>query len=222
MNIAFTKKSSNKKVGPIPVTTSSKASCPPSCPLLDNGCYASAGFHTNMHWNKVTSGERGTSLDTLCNTIRGLKDNQLWRHNVAGDLQGANDVIDAPALWALSHANFNKRGFTYTHYPIDTGDNQAAIEGANNMGFTVNVSTNTVSEAIATQKRTTAPVVTIVAPEFWDGGNRVDNVVRCPAETSDTVTCASCKLCSVSARKDIVAFTVHGTGAKKANIIAIG
>ena len=90
------------------------------------------------------------------------------------------------------------------------------------MGFTVNVSTNTVSEAIATQKRTTAPVVTIVAPEFWDGGNRVDNVVRCPAETSDTVTCASCKLCSVSARKDIVAFTVHGTGAKKANIIAIG
>lgn len=222
MNIAFTKKSSNKKVGAMPVTTSSKASCPPSCPLLNNGCYASSGFHTNMHWDKVTSGARGGDLLALCDTVKALKPDTVWRHNVAGDLQGANDVIDKTSLWLLSHANTGKRGFTYTHYPIDTGDNQAAIEDANSIGFTVNVSTNTVAEAIATQKRTTAPVVTIVAPEFWGSGNRVNNVVRCPAETSDTITCKTCKLCSVSSRKDIVAFTVHGTKSKQANIIAIG
>lgn len=222
MNIAFTKKSSNKKVGTMPVTTSSKSSCPPSCPLLNNGCYASSGFHTNMHWNKVTSGERGGDLLALCDTVKALKPDTIWRHNVAGDLQGADDVIDKTSLWLLSKANTGRRGFTYTHYPIDTGDNQAAIEGANKTGFTVNVSTNTVSEAIATQKRTTAPVVTIVAPEFWDSGNRVNNVVRCPAETSDTITCKTCKLCSVSTRKDIVAFTVHGTKSKQANIIAMG
>ena len=70
-NIAFTKKSSNKKVGPIPVTTSSKTTCPASCPMLENGCYASAGFHTNMHWNKVTSGERGTDVAGFCDILYG-------------------------------------------------------------------------------------------------------------------------------------------------------
>ena len=220
MNIAFTKKSSNAKVGKIPVTTSSKRTCPKECPLLDNGCYASAGFHTNMHWDKVTSGERGTPLDGLCEQVRKLPEGQLWRHNVAGDLiPTADGKIDARALWDLVAANTGRRGFTYTHYK-PTGDNLEAIEGANRAGFTVNVSANNVFEALSVKDTTTAPVVTIVSPDFWAQGNRVNNIVRCPAETSDTVTCATCKLCSVATRKDIVAFTTHGTKAKQADVIA--
>ena len=216
MNIAFTKKSSNQKVGTMPVTVSSKATCPTTCPLLDNGCYASAGFHTNLHWNKVTSGERGASLDSLCDDIRALKPDTIWRHNVSGDLAGADNAIDGPALYKLADANTGRRGFTYTHYPLSVGDNAAYIAGANRIGFTVNVSTNTVREALQVQRDTALPVVTIVGPEYWANGNRVDNVVRCPAESSDTITCKTCKLCSVSSRKDIVAFTVHGTASKKA------
>jgi hypothetical protein len=222
-NIAFTKVSSNAKVGKMPVTTSSKTTCPSSCPLLDNGCYASAGFHTNMHWNKVTSGERGTPLEGLCDTVASLKDGTIWRHNVAGDLLGDSETneIDGPALFKLATANRGKRGFTYTHYPVHTGDNMHYIKGANALGFTVNVSTNTYTEALETFV-TGLPVVTIVSEDFWAGGDRVGNVLRCPAETRDTVTCKTCKLCSVSDRADIIAFTVHGTKAKQANIIATG
>jgi hypothetical protein len=225
-NIAYTHRSSNAKVGKIPVTTSSKTSCPPSCPLLENGCYASAGFHTNMHWNKVTEGARGTAIEGLCDSIAKLPEGQLWRHNVAGDLQGTEDHINGPSLYKLATANIGKRGFTYTHYPLATGDNETYIRGANQLGFTINVSTNTVREAIATQASTGLPVVTIVGPDYWDNGDTVAtegaSVVRCPAETRDEVTCKTCKLCSVSTRKTIVAFTVHGTKAKAAGIIATG
>jgi hypothetical protein len=222
-HIAYTHRSSNAKVGKIPVTTSSKTTCPSSCPLLDNGCYASAGFHTNMHWNKVTSGERGTPIAGLCASIAKLPEGQLWRHNVAGDLIGTEDnVIDQQALYDLTVANKGRRGFTYTHYPMSHSGNQSIVRKANQEGFTINVSTNTVLEAIATHEATGLPTVTIVAPEFWAEGDRVGNVVRCPAETRDTVTCKTCKLCSVSTRRDIVAFTVHGTKAKAANLIAIG
>ncbi len=223
-HIAFTKRSSNVKVGKIPVTTSSKVTCPSACPLLDNGCYASAGFHTNLHWDKVTEGSRGTPLAGLCDSVSALPEGQLWRHNVAGDLIGDSEtnVIDEGALEALTLANKGRRGFTYTHYPIGTGDNRRAVHNANRGGFTVNISTNTVKEALDTQRATGLPTVTIVAPEYWDKGNRVGNVLRCPAEASETITCKSCQLCQRSERKDIIAFTVHGTKAKAANLIAVG
>ena len=220
MNIAFTKKSSNKKVGPIPVTTSSKATCPASCPMLENGCYASAGFHTNLHWDYVTRGERGTDVATFADTIRKLKPGQLWRHNVAGDLQGADDTIDGPALWDIVAANTGRRGFSYTHYPIDKGENLALIEGANRAGFTLNISANGPDEAIEIAERTTAPVVTIVPSDFWKLGDKVGDIVRCPAETRDEVTCATCKLCAVAERTVVVGFTVHGQKAAQADIIA--
>ena len=142
---------------------------------------------------------------------------------MAGDLIGTSDnVIDQQALYDLTMANKGRRGFTYTHYPMNHSGNQSIVRKANAEGFTVNVSTNTVAEALATQEATGLPVVTIVAPEFWQGAHRREGVVQCPAEYKDKVTCATCKLCSVATRKDIVGFTVHGTKAKAANVIATG
>ena len=222
MNIGYTHRSSNAKVGKIPVTTSSKRTCPTECPMLDNGCYASAGFHTNMHWNKVTEGTRGAPLAQLCATVAKLPEGQLWRHNVAGDLiPTAEGTIDHRALWDLVAANTGRRGFTYTHYK-PTGDNLQAIEGANRAGFTVNISANSPQEATEIAQTTTAPVVTIVPSDFWTTGDKQGNIVRCPAEEREEVTCKTCKLCSVAKRDVIVGFTVHGTQAKKANIIAMG
>jgi hypothetical protein len=60
MNTALTLKSSNDKTGPIPVSTTSRVSCPATCPLAgDGGCYADAGYYTRMHWDAVTAGTRG-------------------------------------------------------------------------------------------------------------------------------------------------------------------
>jgi len=157
---------------------------------------------------------------TFADSIRALKPDTIWRHNIAGDLQGADNVIDSPALWQIVSANTGRKGFTYTHYPVDNADNVAAIEGANRAGFTVNVSCNSPQEALALHGTISAPIVTIVPSDFWGGSHKVGNIVRCPAETSDTITCLSCQLCQHSERKVIIGFTVHGTQAKKADIIA--
>jgi len=219
MNIALTLKSSNSKVGKIPVTTSGRESCPKSCPLINNGCYASAGYYTRMHWDKVTSGERGTSFNDFIASIKSLKPDTLWRHNVAGDLQGKKDVISAHKLRQLTKANTGKRGFTYTHYPITEKKNREAIEAANKNGFTVNVSANSPVDAIAIRKAYKLAVVTIVPSDYWANGNKVDDIVRCPAEYKET-NCKECKLCQRSERAVIVGFTAHGSQSKAANVIA--
>ncbi len=222
MNIALTKKSSNAKVGKIPVTTSSKKTCPDSCPLLNNGCYASAGFHTNLHWDKVTSGERGVSIDDLCKQIQELPVGQLWRHNVAGDLIGNADKIDKKALNSLVKANKGRLGFTYTHYPMTKKHNVDAIRKANAGGFVVNISANNPEQARTIKDKLGLPVVTVVSSDFWQGHHRQQNIVRCPAETNDAITCKTCKLCARQNRSDIVGFTVHGSKTKQAEVIARG
>ena len=226
-NVAFTPKSRNKKIGNIPCTTSSKATCPEACPLKASGCYASEGFHTNLHWDKVTSGERGDTYDGFIKTVKTIRRDTLWRHNVAGDLKpSGTDAIDTEALEALADANAEAgaRGFTYTHYPVGLGDptsisNMVAIERANVKGFTVNISTNSITEALEAHRVSTAPVVTLVTEDDWEGRPSIvregTKIVRCPAETRDDVSCDTCRLCSHAVRTTIVGFTAHGKQKKK-------
>ncbi len=225
MHVQFVRKSSNAKTGPIPTTTSPRSSCPSECPLAgDGGCYAEAGYYTRMNWDKVDSGERGMPWDDFLGKVRKLPEGQLWRHNVAGDLpQDADGCIDSRRLWDLVAANTGRKGFTYTHYNPHVPSNLRAIEGANRAGFTVNISANTIGEARAIKGCTTAPVVTLVSSEGRDSKwLRDGDVVQCPAEYRDDISCATCQLCQKSDRKDIVGFTVHGTRAKNADIIARG
>jgi hypothetical protein len=86
MKFQFIKKSSNSKVGAIPVTNSPRATCPSNCPLSgDGGCYAE-GFHTRLNWDKLDRGERGLEWSDFIDKIKALPKGQLWRHNVSGDL----------------------------------------------------------------------------------------------------------------------------------------
>ena len=221
-NIQSVKRSSNAKVGPIFITNSSRDTRPDSCPFIKNGCYADAGFHTRLNWDKVTAGSRGDSFEVFLDKIAAIKDGSLWRHNVSGDLAGSNDVIDVDKLQKLTQANTGKRGFTYTHYPV-TDDNLAAVEAANAGGFTVNLSANSAAEAVRyAQSDTTAPIVCVLpidspAKQVIDGVT----IVTCPATYKDDVTCKSCKLCSVADRSVVVGFPAHGTQAKKAQLIAM-
>lgn len=216
------KRSSNKKVGPIPVTNSPRATCPASCPFKGEGCYAEAGFHTRLNWDKLDAGERGVPWSDFVLQISKLGDGQLWRHNVAGDLPGDGDTIDATAMYLLLDANRGKRGFTYTHYPL-SDDNVALIRYANKTGFTINVSTNNIREAVDVARTFDVPTTTVLPSDSGDW-RRVDTdgvrVVRCPAEYRDDVSCATCKLCSVSNRDVVVGFTAHGTKKKTVDVIA--
>ena len=227
MNFQLVKQSSNAKIGKIPATNSARATCPPSCPLSGKGgCYAEAGFHTRLNWDKIDAGERGTDWGGFVKQLAALPAGTLWRHNVSGDLPpSAPDEISESAVVDLVNANKGKRGFTYTHYPM-TRKNASIVKTANASGFTINASANNIAEAVKYQK-SGLPTVTIVSEsehgKEWRKVTREGvDVIQCPAEYRDDVTCKTCALCSRASRSVIVGFTVHGTRAKNADLIARG
>lgn len=224
MNYHMTLRSRNEKTGPIPVSTSSAKTCPPSCPFnRGGGCYA-AGGPLAMHWAKVTSGERGESFASFLDSIVRLPDDALWRHNQAGDLPGFGDAIDADALASLVEANGGRRGFTYTHKPVTFGPhadaNAAAVYAANRGGFTVNVSANNLADADAKAELGIGPVV-VVLPADQQAKTLATpegrKVIVCPATYRDDVTCSSCGLCANVWRNVIVGFPAHGSSKRKAS-----
>lgn len=96
--------SRNRKTGPIPVSTTSANSCPPTCGFNGNGCYAESG-PLAIHWKCVSEGRRGYSFDELLQEIATLRRHALWRHNQAGDLTPeAPGVIDSRRLTRLANA----------------------------------------------------------------------------------------------------------------------
>lgn len=213
----MTRVSGNAKTGPIPVTTSTAKTCPASCPFRGNGCYAEYG-PLAMHWRKVTAGERGDNWPAFLSLVRKLPKGQPWRHNQAGDLPGDGDTIDAEMLANLARANTGKRGWTYTHKPLDVGANRQAIKSANDAGFCVNVSCETEAQVDAAMVDGLPAVLVVPAGEprknWHTQAGR--SIVVCPATYDDTVDCARCQLCAVIDRKSAVAFPAHGTGKGKA------
>lgn len=214
--------SRNAKTGPIPVSTTTKATCPNDCPFKEAGCYAKGG-PLAIFWGKVTSGEFGTSWQEFTKQVAKLPKGILWRHNQAGDLPGNGLAIDADALTSLVKANKGKRGFTYTHYAPQIANNAALIDQANKAGFTINLSGNNLRHADQLAALNIAPVV-VVLPSTIEGKQTLTTpqgrkVTVCPATYRDDVTCATCGLCA-RLRDVIVGFPAHGAQKKKASAIA--
>lgn len=225
MKFLFTRVSGNKKTGPIPTTMSEKSTCPRTCPLNGNGCYAQGG-PTNIHWTRLSNGENPKAHDQkgFYGQIKALPGGQLWRHNVAGDLphNPQTGAIDAEFLTGLVRANKGKRGFTYSHHVLTT-ENIRELSAANAGGFTVNVSANTLTEAVSIKKNLDLPTVCVLP---LDAPNQQEHdgikVVACPAEKSDKVSCSNCGLCAVADRDYIIGFRAHGVSKKRVDIIARG
>jgi hypothetical protein len=215
--VHFSRIANNAKTGPIPVTTSSRSTCPTTCAFKNNGCYAE-NFPLKLHWDRVSRGERGMAWEGLVDEISRLPKGQLWRHNQAGDLPGADDVIDGAALKQLVRANRGRRGFTYTHYPTSPA-NLRALRHANKNGFTINLSADSLADADRLAKHRLPMVV--VVPQGWEGGTTPAGrkVTLCPAQFMDAMNCANCGLCQKADRHAIVAFEAHG--ARRAHVSRI-
>ncbi len=213
MNYSFTRISHNAKTGPIPVTSTERASCPPSCAHYRTSCYAE-DFRTRLHWNRLD--RAGLNLSELAARIAALPPGQLWRMNVSGDLPGEGETVDPAALGEIVAANRGRRGFTYTHKK-----SPQAIEWARHAtewGFTVNLSADDAGEADALAAHG-LPVVCVVPKDTPKHSTTPEGrpIVVCPAQTMENMDCANCGLCQRANRSTIIGFRAHGARARIAD-----
>jgi len=220
-HVHYKEVSGNSQTGGIPVTTSEKSTCPPTCPLMGNGCYGEGG-PIKMHWDKVSSGERAITWDKMCDHIRRIPARALWRHDVVGDFPHTNGVIDAGKVDKLVKANGNSAGFTYTHH--DPVVNAAVIKDCNDRGFTVNLSANNARQADEYIDMKIGPVVTVLPIDAAKVSHTPNGhkIVKCPAKGDGNITCKRCGLCARSNRDYIIGFPAHGARKAKAHIVASG
>lgn len=217
----LTKKSSNKKTGPIPVSTTSDVSCPISCPMRKKGCYAKGG-PLLIVWNRAKNA--GLNTIQFLAEVAQIPKGMLWRHNQAGDLPKLEgEIIDFEFLKNLVRANGKSKGFTYTHHDTEIKANRDAIKYANDNGFTINLSGNKPEEVDALVDLDIGPVVTIVPSHFKKNFKTKKNrVVICPATLNDYTTCATCQLCQKAKRKFVIGFPAHGSAKKTVDKMVYG
>jgi hypothetical protein len=226
----FAPRSGNAKLGGIPAVIASGESCPPSCGFYGRGCFAEFGI-LGAHWRRTST--RGVSFDALLERIESIKHGALWRYAVAGDLPGVGDELDADALARLVIANLGARGFAITHKPLRTAVERRAVAAANALGFTVNLSADTLEQADARAALGVGPVVVVLPPALVSSPHRKlvstsnlrtpagRRVVVCPAETRG-LDCRSCGLCHRAERRGVVGFIAHGQMAATVGRIATG
>lgn len=209
--------STNKKTGMgVAVSTTSKDSCPDSCPLKNNGCYAASG-PLNIHWNKVSNGQRGSNWKDFISEINKLPDNWKFRYGQAGDLPGKNEYIDSKKLFELAKTVQKKKlkAWAYTHKTLNES-NVKKIKKANEMGFCINASADSLYEADEAMDAGLPTVVVLPS----DAHNTLltskgRKVVVCPAQTKEGKTCSDCMLCAKTDRKFAIGFKAHGVLYKK-------
>tara|TARA_R100001460_G_scaffold104211_1_gene149782 strand:+ start:1220 stop:1909 length:690 start_codon:yes stop_codon:yes gene_type:complete len=211
--------SSNKKTGPIAVTTTSKNSCPASCGMRDF-CYAASG-PLAMHWAAVSDGRRSKGWREHLDDLATLPFCSPLRLNQAGDLvASAKGRLSKAFIDGLLSVVKSRRlqAWSYTHHDHTIGDNGKLLRRANREGLRVNVSTETEASADQAIKAGLPAVLAVSSEETrttWRTPDR--NLVKvCPAQLQDT-DCNRCMLCHKRGSKVIIAFLAHGSRKNRAN-----
>ena len=217
----LTRIAGNKKVGPIPVTTHGKQTCPDSCIVKGRGCYAD-NYPLNTHWSRVTKGERGTGFDDYIKAIRSLPFGTLMRGQQAGDLPGNGiDTLDRDMCIRLAKAMVYKRKVAWTYTAYLLRKNLEVLKTMLATGYVVNKSCYTLDEVDESMDENVP--ATMVWKSTFKGRKQVTPkgrmVVGCPAQLHKDVTCSSCggskgPLCARIDRKFAVGFYAHGPKAK--------
>lgn len=217
MHYHLTEQSSNSKLGlGVATSTTSGESCPPSCPFMNNGCYASGG-PIAIHWRKITNGTRGGNWKDFLNKISNLPRNWFFRHNQAGDLPGEGEKVDLKKLKELVSVIKSRSlvAWTYTHKKLTAARIKHYKQFAKK-GFVINASADNLKEADNFKEKGMPTVVVLPSdsPEtvYTPKGNKV---IVCPNQSRDNVTCRDCQLCMKADRKVIIGFLAHGVQKRK-------
>lgn len=218
MKFYFTEMTTNTKLGPMPVVTASRDTCPPSCLWYTEGCYALFG-PLGIFWRNLEKNAKALDWKGLLRKIRGLKRGTIWRYGQAGDLPPTREM-----KMELAHANRGNPVICFSHdRDIDT------LRQMTEHGFVVNLSADSLDEA--DELATTGLPVAVVLPSFYKrkktetvaeyrkrlGGSLLvktpsdRRVAICPQTYVDGITCVQCQLCTKARPNNtIIGFPAHG------------
>lgn len=223
-SVILVESSKNEKTGEVVSTYASiKATCPSSCALKHNGCYAQnsyVGF-------TVSKLDRFAKENNISTTTAARKEAYLINHAFNGGpipnardfrMHVSGDTTTKLGAKILSKAidGYKNRGggrvWSYTHAWAKVP------RSAWTRNLSILASVETASQVEKARKQGYAPA--IVVEDF--GGNRKafgmfgtdTKFIPCPAQTNDDVTCVKCGLCMNADRlfekKLGVAFSIHG------------
>lgn len=197
-----TKLSNNRKTGPMAaIYREVGATCPSSCPLLNNGCYAQRGraaFHAKRG---------GTKTFSFAELIESMPTNTV-RLNVTGDFltpDGTPDITYLEALKAAAKKNPRVTFYGYTHawriladYVKDMPKNVTILASVNSKDEGQEAEALGWRYARVTDK-----------PDLTNGKE-----VYCPVDKAKknkakpTTTCIRCRMCFDDTPQHIVFFKV--------------
>lgn len=220
MQLKYSLSAGNSKTGAMLLVRSPRSTCPDSCGLKGNGCYA-YNFPIVMHWIKQET--TGVDFSAVLYAIRTLPKKSIWRLFEAGDFESSSEnpeLISPTQVVSLLAANQGKRGFGYTHYPVLP--NLEVLQLMNSSGLTVNVSADTFEQAKL--YRSLGLPTTLLVSENHPKDKVVDGVrvVVCPNQsTPSKPTCLQCQMCQVVDRDYVIGFRAHGTKKRKIKVSQI-
>ena len=198
-----TLKSSNAKTGPLATTYREQSSCPTTCPLMGNGCYATGRIFG------ISRKFGSENTDAVLALITTLKPGQGLRLNVSGDFLAEDGTPDLEYIAACNKVATERpdvKIIAYTH--------AWRTMSPSDFAFGVNASCDTDADIVEARAAGWGTVTVNGDEGATIAGTRI---VRCPAETRDDVTCASCMLCAKTPTiATTVSFTAHGAGKKRA------
>ena len=220
----------NRKLGSyVASSTSSADTCSSTCGMF-NECYAKKGPQS-WHWAKVTKGDRGTDWSTFCSKVEKLKFGTLFRMNVSGDLPiSPQGLVLTAELDQLQCAvvNAGLRFYTYTHHHTNQLGkvNANTVKRFSSPGFVINISTESVTDAVQYHRDghdvviTNSAVFELAVRAIKDNKNPLEvvntyditkpvKVIPCPEQYTDSATCSTCKLCARYNRDYVIAFMKH-------------
>jgi hypothetical protein len=210
--------SDNAKLGKISATMASQVTCPKSCPLYNNGCYAQSG-RANLTTSRLNQSEIKSPLAVIkihAEQIRKLSGRRMLRLNVVGDCdfeEGAKILAQA----AKEHTE--KCGmpvFTYTHGHETKRESWGDIS--------VLRSCETISQVEKAHADGFASAMVVEKHESAKAVKHGDfTLIPCPQQVGTKNNCADCKLCSkdrlLHKQKMVITFAIHGAREKRAKEI---
>lgn len=210
--------SAGRKVGAVAVTYVAQGSCPDTCPFLHAGCYAENGFVGGFITKRLNRATTGLTPLELARNEADAIDELIGDRDLRLHIVGDSTSEDGTRLIAAAAGRYMDRGgrrvWTYTHawrtVPREAWGRVSVL-----------ASCESPVDVMEARSRGYATALTVMG---HPGAKRYDvgplSILPCPEQTTEGVTCATCRLCTDDDRlRDsgmTVAFAVHGNVAAAA------